>query len=704
MSLLPKTFHDFSSKQYWNTFFSKRGEKAFEWYGEYAELCGLLHKYIRPSDNILVAGCGNSTLSADLYRVGYRKLTNVDNSEVVIRQMRDKHKSDCPDMVWLRTDLTAMDVADGGFSVVLDKAALDALMTDDSPSVVEFVDKYFREVSRVLRVGGRFVCVSLLQEHILQHILKWFPADGWMVRVCRCEDAEKSQSESGKFSFPVFVVVCTKFKQMPNFKPVIEVQFDGETAQRVEAASEVVERVRELQQYALLRHTLHTKSVVGESTSVQLCDPSDGTLRYTLYVVDSKDSSRPVKFAVFIVPLGREREWLFGSVKGREELSKSAGVVRLLVAHLHHHHHHDDTTTTTTTAPPRTLKQIQDELSAKVMELAPSRLPANTKVPFLSVGEEVGEVEVVARGTSQHAGAYVVEDTHPPGAQPIRRLIFLNNQAVVQSEARILRENQNRKEKEKEKRKKKKGGKKNTQPQRPQQPPSTTLDHSYLSCQHHAAMVGGLAMAPRTDPILLLGLGGGPLATFIHNNFTEAALTAVELDSAMVEVARQWFGFTPDDRLKVEVCDGLDYVERMAQEGHKFGAILFDVDSKDSSEGMSCPPAAFVEPMFLQRVAQCLSEGGLLILNLVCRDEELRAKTITTIKSAFPTVLQQDIPGEVNCILHCLLAPPGEAEGLRGRFEGKVKGLNVRLSRRYEKEEEEDVWELAEMVKGLRVV
>ena len=31
----------------------KRGKRAFEWYGEYGELCGLLHKYTKPSDEIL---------------------------------------------------------------------------------------------------------------------------------------------------------------------------------------------------------------------------------------------------------------------------------------------------------------------------------------------------------------------------------------------------------------------------------------------------------------------------------------------------------------------------------------------------------------------------------------------------------------------------------------------------------------------------
>ncbi|KAG0729128.1 Methyltransferase-like protein 13 [Chionoecetes opilio] len=111
-------------------------------YGEYTELCGLLHKYMRPTDAILVAGCGNSTLSADLYRVGYSQITSVDNSEVVIRQMRDKYKQQCPKMEWLKMDLSAMDFEDGSFSCVLDKAALDALMTDASLPVIEFIDKY----------------------------------------------------------------------------------------------------------------------------------------------------------------------------------------------------------------------------------------------------------------------------------------------------------------------------------------------------------------------------------------------------------------------------------------------------------------------------------------------------------------------------------------------------------------------------------
>ena len=41
-------------------------------YGEYPQLCEVLNKYVRTKDHILVAGCGNSTLSADMWNVGYK--------------------------------------------------------------------------------------------------------------------------------------------------------------------------------------------------------------------------------------------------------------------------------------------------------------------------------------------------------------------------------------------------------------------------------------------------------------------------------------------------------------------------------------------------------------------------------------------------------------------------------------------------------
>lgn len=41
-----------------------------------------------------------------------------------------------------------------------------------------------------------------------------------------------------------------------------------------------------------------------------------------------------------------------------------------------------------------------------------------------------------------------------------------------------------------------------------------------------------------------------------------------------------------------------------------FDVIMFDVDNKDSTVGMSCPPAAFVETVFLQKVSSLLTPRG----------------------------------------------------------------------------------------------
>ena len=81
MSLLPKNHQEFKEKEYWDSFFRKRGKRAFEWYGEYGELCGILHKYIKPTDQILHIGCGNSNISADLFDVGYKNQYNIGKND-----------------------------------------------------------------------------------------------------------------------------------------------------------------------------------------------------------------------------------------------------------------------------------------------------------------------------------------------------------------------------------------------------------------------------------------------------------------------------------------------------------------------------------------------------------------------------------------------------------------------------------------------
>ena len=93
MSFLPYTHSEFQAKEYWDSFFSKRS-KAFEWYGEYTDLCHVPHKHLKPSSRVLVVGCGNSKLSEELYDAGFQTIDNIDTciSDIVIQQMSAKNR------------------------------------------------------------------------------------------------------------------------------------------------------------------------------------------------------------------------------------------------------------------------------------------------------------------------------------------------------------------------------------------------------------------------------------------------------------------------------------------------------------------------------------------------------------------------------------------------------------------------------------
>lgn len=75
-------------------------------YGEYSNLCGMLHKYVKPTDKVLMVGCGNSRLSEDMYDVGYHSIVNIDISDIVIRQMTERNAEKREEMTFEKMDVT----------------------------------------------------------------------------------------------------------------------------------------------------------------------------------------------------------------------------------------------------------------------------------------------------------------------------------------------------------------------------------------------------------------------------------------------------------------------------------------------------------------------------------------------------------------------------------------------------------------------
>jgi len=59
------------------------------------------------------------------------------------------------------------------------------------------------------------------------------------------------------------------------------------------------------------------------------------------------------------------------------------------------------------------------------------------KILYLSIGPDVGKRELIKKGYSDFSGEYRVEDVEYDDGKIFRRLIFMNNQNVIQSEALV---------------------------------------------------------------------------------------------------------------------------------------------------------------------------------------------------------------------------------------------------------------------------
>ncbi|XP_001356868.2 eEF1A lysine and N-terminal methyltransferase homolog [Drosophila pseudoobscura] len=624
MNLLPKTREEFAQTDYWNEFFKKRGEKAFEWYGEYLDLCDHIHKYIKPVDKILMLGCGNSKLSMDMYDSEYRDITNIDISPVAVKKMLEQNARTRPDMKFLQMDATAMTFPDESFSVALDKGTLDALFVDDAPETKAVVENYFKEILRTMRNGGRYFCVSLLQEHILNFLVEFLPRHNCMLRIVHClgvEQANKEKNADDAMKMPVFVVIATKFKSLP--MPILEFGLGNDKMQRFTESSELSNAVRSVQKAALVFNGLARSSIAGhDEVTLDLYRASENTPRYSIYILDQAAARGLNKYAAFIVPQGREIEWLFGTPSGRKKLQASANFQRLAVVTLHRDQVYN------------TLEEVQAELGDTVFSLAPHG--HIKQIPYLSLGSDVGKRETLISGFSKISGEFRIEEVEA-GGKTLRRLIFLSNQFVVQSEALV----KTIKIKGKKERKK--------------------IDFGYLACQHHLYMSVGVQLAttlqnPKKDvqkDVLVIGLGGGGLCSFLHAALPQSRITAVEIDPIMLEVAEQYFELKQDKRFHVVIDDGLAFVERCRNEDIHFDAVLFDVDSKDLSLGMSCPPQGFLAHDVLLHIKEIIGPKGLFMLNLVCRDETLKTEAIANLQKVFPAVCSYKLEEDINEVVYC---------------------------------------------------
>lgn len=511
---------------------------------------------------------------------------------------------------------------------MFDKGTLDA-MSENKISLHESIKKYFNEVNRVLKNGGRFICITLLQEHVLNALLDYFPKNNFLFRVVRCIDVENESNAP----MPVFAVVLTKFLKLHD--NIFEISYDGERIERMINENVLCHSILSIQNAAMIRNNLVKKKNNDDEIHFDLFRPHEKIPRYSLFILDKKCSKNDNGYyAAFICPQGRECDWLFSTNIGRKKLQESASYGRLAIITMHRNQSYTS------------LDDIKSEINETIKSFAPKEIKNMKKIPFLSLGsDDIGKRNVVHTNSSVFSGDFVVEDLAFENNQMVRRLIFMNNPNIIQSEARL------KKIKNK-----------------------LVVDHRYLSCAHHMYILLGILMIDNTKNLknLVIGLGGGGLFNFIYHHLKELTMVIIEIDEAIVKVAKDFFGLIHDKkRLEIVIADGLDFLKKTDL---KFNTISFDIDSKAQNQGISCPPIEFLDKQILIRVKDLLSVNGIFILNFVCRDENRRSDTLKSLKDVFPMVLSYKLDEDVNEIFYCFCK---NIQNYEKEFQGSAKKINA---------------------------
>jgi spermidine synthase len=136
------------------------------------------------------------------------------------------------------------------------------------------------------------------------------------------------------------------------------------------------------------------------------------------------------------------------------------------------------------------------------------------------------------------------------------------------------------------------------------------LQHPYTQ-----AMTAGLVYRPDPSSVLLVGLGGGALVRFLNHYFPAVQLDVVEIDPAVVEVARDYFGTWPAPGTRILVADGRDFLARSTE---RYDLILLDAHLYPSelTDGTGHPLSLRTEALY-RSLHERLRPGGVVLINMI---------------------------------------------------------------------------------------
>ncbi len=153
-------------------------------------------------------------------------------------------------------------------------------------------------------------------------------------------------------------------------------------------------------------------------------------------------------------------------------------------------------------------------------------------------------------------------------------------------------------------------------------------DPAELPLIYARTMTTALVYPDKLESILMIGLGGGSISTYFNHYLPATRIDAVDIDPAVIELAKKYFGIRETKDVRYIAADGRAFVKDATD---KYDLVLLD-----AYDGGNVPSQLMTRE-FYELVKGRLNPGGAVAANLH-NDTKFFESSILTMQAVFGAV------------------------------------------------------------------